>query len=183
MASFQNRVIGALTLQASTFEEVENDASATSQAAIVVVAAAVSGALASVLWGSVTFGVLQVVGGLVAWAIGSFVILLVGTKIMPGKNTNADYGQMLRVLGFAQAPNLGAVIAVIPLLGWLIAFLLSLWALVASVVGVKAALDYDDTIKAVIVCIIAWVIMFLVMMMFAMMAGGAALMTGAALSR
>src|SRR5262245_49627786 len=126
MASFQNRIIGALTLQASTFEEVENDASATSQAAMVVVAAAISGALASVLWGAVTMGVFQVIAGLIGWVVGAFVVHLVGTKLMPGKNTSADLGQMLRVLGFAHAPKLGAFIAVIPILGWLIVFVLSL---------------------------------------------------------
>ena len=42
MASFQDRVIGALKLQPNTFEEVENDATATGQAATVVVAAAIS---------------------------------------------------------------------------------------------------------------------------------------------
>src|SRR5262245_30177918 len=45
MASFQDRVIGVLKLQASTFEEVENDAAATVQAATVVGAAAVARAL------------------------------------------------------------------------------------------------------------------------------------------
>ena len=54
--------------------------------------------------------------------------------------------------------------AIIPILGWLIAFLLGLWSLAATVVAVKAALDYDDIVKAVIVTVIAWVVIFVAMM-------------------
>ena len=80
MASFQNRVIGALTLQASTYEEVENDASATSQAAIIVVAAALLGSLGSLIYG---FGMAVILGpifALIGWVIGSFVVMFVGTS-------------------------------------------------------------------------------------------------------
>ena len=80
MASFQNRVIGALTLQASTYEEVENDASATSQAAIIVVAAALLGSLGSLIYG---FGMMVILGpvfALIGWVIGSFVVMFVGMR-------------------------------------------------------------------------------------------------------
>src|SRR6188472_3787165 len=149
MASFQNRVIGALTLQASTYEEVENDASATSQAAIIVVAAALLGSLGSLIYG---FGMAVILGpifALIGWVIGSFVVMFVGTKLLPGKNTSADLGQMLRVVGI------------------LISIVLWIWGLVTMVIGVKAALDYDDTMKAVIVCIIAWAIIFVCTLMAA----------------
>ena len=38
MASFQDRVVGVLRLQAATFEDVEHDPTALSQSAIVVLA-------------------------------------------------------------------------------------------------------------------------------------------------
>ncbi|HKW03615.1 MAG TPA: YIP1 family protein [Vicinamibacterales bacterium] len=169
MASFQDRVIGALKLQPNTFEEVENDASATGQAATVVVAAAISGGLVGLIWlgalglgSAIGFFILGLVLKLVGWGVGSWVLLMVGTKLMPGKNTQADLGQLLRVTGFACAPGLLGILAVVPILGILIGLALAIWQLIAMVIGVKQALEYDDTVKAVIVCVIAWVIMWIV---------------------
>jgi hypothetical protein len=162
MASFQDRVVGALMLKPATFEEVENDASATSQAAMVVAAAGVARGIANISLGGITGLVGGVVFSLIGWAIGSFVILMVGTKLFPGPNTKADMGQMLRVLGFAQAAGVFSVLGIIPLLGWLVLLVVAIWMLVASVIGVRQALDYDDTMKAVIVCVVAWVVMWVV---------------------
>jgi hypothetical protein len=174
MSSFQNRVIGALRLQAATFEEVEHDASATSQAAIIVVASAISSAIPSFMYlsmigfGGAAIGVVMgLVMRLIGWVVGSYVLLMVGTKLMPGKNTEADLGQLLRCTGFAMAPLLGGIIMIIPILGWLIYVLLALLALAATVVAVKAALDYDDIVKAVIVTVIAWVVVFIAMAIIA----------------
>lgn len=171
MASFQDRVIGAMRLQAATFEEVEHDATATTQAAIVVAAAGLASGLAFVYYsptGLITSPIIQLIG----WVISSFVVLLVGTKLFPGKNTQADMGQMLRTLGFAQAPGLFSVLGIIPILGWLIVMVVWLWVLVATVIAVRQALDYDDTIKAVIVCIVAWLIQLFVTLLAAAMGIG-----------
>lgn len=174
MASFQDRVIGALKLQPATFEEVENDATATPQAAIVVVAAkvlsGVAGAIATAMLG-LGFGIvgllLAVVFGWIGWVVGSWVLLMVGTKMMPGKNTQADLGQLLRVTGFASAPGLFGILGFIPILNIFLFLIIFVWQVVATVIGVKQALEYDDTMKAVIVCVIALVIMWIVSAMVA----------------
>ena len=138
MASLQNRVIGALRLQAATFEEVEHDATATSQAATVVALAALSGALATLVWGlSIATFIAQIILAMIGWVIGAAVIYFVGTRLLPGKNTQADLGEVLRVAGFAQSPGLFSFINVIPILGWLISFLLAIWSIVALVIGVR----------------------------------------------
>ncbi len=179
MASLQNRIIGVLQLKPATFEEIESDTTATSQAAMIVLAAAVSRGLATVSYSGTTWFVASIVLALVGWAVGSWVLLLVGTKVMPGKNTQADLGQMLRVMGFAQAPGLFGIVTVIPFLGWLIGFGLVVWGLICAVIGVRQVLDYDDTIKAVIVCVIAWVAMFIVMGLLSLFGLGAAAAGGA----
>jgi hypothetical protein len=185
MASFQERVVGAMRLQVSTFEEVEHDATATSQAAIVVLAAAVSGALASLRYGF--FGpvaiAMSVVFSLIGWAVGAAVIWLVGTRVFPGKNTEADYGQLLRCVGFAQAPGLFGILGIIPILGLLIRLVLAIWSLVAGVIAVRQALDYDDTLKAVVVVVVAWVIMFCITLMVGFLGFGAAVVGGGLLGR
>jgi hypothetical protein len=185
MASFQERVLGALKLQASTYEEVENDASATGQAATVVVAAAVLKGLAlaiSTLMIGLGLGivglVLGVIFAVIGWVVGSYVVLMVGTKLMPGKDTQADIGQVLRVTGFASAPGLLGILGFIPILNIVLFLILALWTIAAMVVGVKQALDYDDIVKAVIVCVIAWVIMFVVTMIAGLITAGSMGMAG-----
>ena len=155
MASFQDRVLGAIRLNPQTFEEVEHDRAATSQAAIVVVAASIAAGLATM---SVTFLVSRVILGLIGWVIGAFIVMVVGTRLLPGKNTEADLGQLLRVTGFAQGIGVFSILAIVPFLGWLIQFVVGVWMLVAFVIGIRQALDYEDTLRAVIVCVIAWAI-------------------------
>src|SRR5262245_54355124 len=99
MASLQERVIGVLRLDAATFEEVEADAGATPQAATVVAIAAISGAIGAFI----AVPILGLIGAIVtlcvsfvSWIVGSVILWLVGTKILPGKNTQADIGQLLR---------------------------------------------------------------------------------------
>jgi hypothetical protein len=174
VASFQNRVLGAMRLQAATFEEVEHDASAMSQAAIVVLAATVARGLGAYDLGMTVF-LGTVVGALIGWVVGAVVVWIVGTRVLPGKNTQADLGQVLRTVGFAQAPGVFGILGFIPILGWLIGFVVGIWVLVATVIAVRQAFDYDDTIRAIIVCVIAWVVMVVVMMVVAMLGIGASM--------
>lgn len=178
MASFQERVIGALKLQGSTFEEIEHDETATTQAAIVVFAASIARGLGAVLPGGVYFAgfggiVLSVLQAFVSWAAGAAVLWIIGTRVLPGKNTQADFGQLLRTVGFAQSPALFAIFGIIPFLGPFLVFVAIGWALVATVVAVRQALDYDDTLRAVIVCVIAYVGMLIVMMLLSLIGIGA----------
>ncbi len=48
------------------------------------------------------------------------------------------------------------IFAIIPLLGWLIRFVVWLWQLAATVVPVRQALDYSSTAKAVVVCLLGF---------------------------
>jgi hypothetical protein len=155
-------MVGAIRLRAATFEEVEHDRTATAQAALVVAIAGLASGLANAgligIGGAVSLVVIRLVG----WVIGSFVLLMVGTRLLPGRNTEADIGQVLRTAGFAQSAGVLGVLGIIPILGGLIELIVGLWILVALVVAVRQALDYDETARAIVVCLVAWTLMFLV---------------------
>jgi Yip1 domain len=162
MASFADRVVGAMRLRVATYEEVEHDVTATSEAAAVV-------ALASVASGIGGYWLLGIVGiargaliALIGWVIGAVVLWLIGTKIIPGKQTEADIGQLLRTVGFAGAPGLLRILGVVPGLGLVSSIVAGVWTLIATVVAVRVALDYDDNVKAIIACLIALVVYFIV---------------------
>lgn len=179
MASFQSRVIGAMTLNVATYEEVEHDASATMQAGAVVLLASISGALGWIFYNGLSGVVTGAIMSLIGWVIGATVVWLVGTKLLPGPKTEADIGQLMRTVGFAQAPGLLGFVTVIPVLGWFIMVGIWIWSLVAWVIAVRQALDYDDTLRAVLVCAIAWAVMFFVIMVGGLMLGLGAAATGA----
>lgn len=147
--SFVERVIGALRLDASTFDEIEHDPSALGQAAGVVTLAGVAAAIGSAGEGGGAFG--AVLGSLLGWAISAGFIWLVGVFFM---EHTSDYPELLRTLGFAAAPQLLLALRGIPLLGALIALAAFLWGLAASVVAVRQALDVS-TGRAAWVCVLA----------------------------
>ena len=149
-----DRMIGAARLQVSTFEDVEADRSATRQAMLVVIVVAIATGI-----GSVGGGVAGLLGGvafaLVGWATWAWLTYLVGTRLLATPQTHADWGQLARALAFAQSPGVFKVLGAIPGIGPLLFFVASLWQLVAMVIAVRQALDYESTWRAVGVVLLA----------------------------
>lgn len=146
------RIVGAVMLDATVYREVEHDASATGQAAGVVVMAA----LAALVGGTAAGGGGPVGGvgvALAGWLIWGAVAYLVGDKLLGG---TASWGELLRTLGFAQAPGILFVAAAMPFVGWLVEALVGLWIVVAAVVALREALDVS-TGKAVLTGVLGWI--------------------------
>ena len=156
--TFGDRVVGAMRLDQRAFEDVEADVTAIGQSVGVIVLAAVSAGVGNIYWGGVTGIVTTALTSLIGFLVWSVIVWLVGTKAMPEPTTKADFPQTFRVLGFSAAPGLASVITIIPLLGYLLMFLIWLWQLAAMVVAVKAVLDYSTIGKAIVVVLIGFVI-------------------------
>lgn len=174
MASFGARIVGAMQLKAATFEDVEHDRTATAQAAAVVVLAQLAQGLGALRFGSATNVVLAVVAGTIGWVIGAGVVLVVGTRLFPAKTTEADMGQMLRTLGFAEAAGLFGVLGLVPAFGWIVYAVCSVWILIAMVIAVRQALDYESTTRAIVVCIVAWIVMLAIQLVASFLGVGTA---------
>jgi len=106
------------------------------------------------------------ISALIGWYVWAFLTYYIGTKFLPEEKTEADYGQLLRTLGFASSPGLIRVLGIIPGLLGIVNFIASIWMLVTMVIAVRQALDYKSTLRAVVVCIIGWIIQLLVIMLF-----------------
>jgi hypothetical protein len=170
MASFVDRVVGAARLDIATYEEIEADATATPQAMGVVALAALSAGIGALTTGG-TGVVGSLVGALVGWAAWAAVIWVIGTKLLPEPQTQADIGQLLRTIGFAASPGLLQVFRLIPLIGGLIALVIWVWQLTATVIAVRQALDYKSSGRAVAVCLIGWVFYLAVFLGIALLFG------------
>ena len=181
MASLVNRMVRAAKLESALYEEVEADSSALRQAMGVVVIASVAAGIGNMAYGGVIGLVAGVIAALIGWFIWAGLTYLIGTKLLPEPQTEADIGQLLRTLGFASAPGVLRVFGFIPILGPIIFLISSIWMLVATVVAVRQALEYKSTGRAVGVIIIGWIVMVVLMTLVAAFTGGAAGVTDAAL--
>jgi hypothetical protein len=163
------RMLGAATLNIDTYEEVEHDQTATTQAAVVVVMVAIASTIGSAGIGGASLlaaPLIQIVG----WLIWAGVTYIIGDKLLGG---TATWGELLRTLGFAQSPGLLYVFAFVPVLGGLLRFVVGIWVLVAGIIAIRQALDFS-TGKAVLTALIGWLALFIPALIF----GGLAAMGG-----
>ena len=172
MASFQERIIRAAKLDVNLYEEVEADKGAMGQAMAIVVLSSIAGGIgttASVGLGGILIGTIV---ALIAWYVWAFLTYLIGTKLLPEPQTKADVSELLRTIGFSSSPGLIRILGIIPFLRGLVFLVAAVWMLVAMVIAVRQALDYQSTLRAVGVCIIGWIIQALLMVLVFSMMGG-----------
>lgn len=158
MASFTERMLGAAKLDPRTYEEVEADTNATGQALGVVVISSIAAGIGSFGFGGIAGMIWGCVAALIGWVVWAFLIWIIGTKMLPEPQTRSDVAELLRTTGFASAPGVLRILGVLPLVGLLISFLAGLWMLVAMVIAVRQALDYQSMARAVVVCVIGFLV-------------------------
>jgi hypothetical protein len=182
-SSLVQRMIRAARLEPDLYEEVEADQTATTQALIVVVIVAVAsgiGALLSVILGGapdrspIGAFIGPIISSLLGWLVWSYVTYFIGTRLFAGQATP---GEMLRTIGFAQSPGVLNVLAFIPVLGAIISIVTIIWLLIAGVVAVRQALDFD-TGKAILTTIAGWLALAAITFALALLGFGAAVAVG-----
>lgn len=147
-----------MTLRAYTYEDVEADAKALPEALLVVVLSSLATGVAYVPAHDVGVVVAGIVAALLGWLIWSWLTYIIGTHWLAGPDTEADWGQLLRTTGFATAPGMLRVLGVFAEARDVIFLVTSLWMLAGFVLAVREALDYRKTWRAVVVCLVGWVI-------------------------
>ena len=160
------RMIRAAKLDISLYEEVEADTGALGQAMTVVIMSSVAAGIGTMLQGGIKGLLLGTVASLVSWYVWAYLTYFIGTKFLAEPQTSADHGELLRTIGFSSAPGLLRILGIIPVLGAIIVFASSIWMLVAMVIAVRQALDYQSTGRAVGVCLIGWVAQMVIMVLF-----------------
>lgn len=157
MEAFVGRMIRAMRLEPALYEEVEADRTATGQALGVVALSSLAAGIGGVGAGGLFGPLVAMASAMLGWAVWAGMIYLVGTKLLPEPTTQSDVGELLRTTGFAAAPGVLRVVGGIPVLGWAVSLIASVWMLVAFVIAVRQALDYSSTGRAVLVCAIGMI--------------------------
>jgi hypothetical protein len=162
------RILGVFKLDVNTFEEIEHDSSATTQALVIVAVVALlsgvgAGFAANIGSASFLGGFLStLVWTFVGWFLWAVISWFVGTKLFGGQ---ASVDEMLRVIGFAYAPQ---VLAVIPCIGGIVG---GIWSLIAGFVAVRQGLDLDN-MKALLTILVGFLFYVAGSMVINLLVGG-----------
>lgn len=150
MIVYVYRLMRAVVLDRGVFEDVEHDTRAMPQAVLTVLLSSLAagigaGGLAGPSWQTLA-GVTGV--ALVTWVAWAELVRQVGTRWWPGSAASVDSGQLLRTLGFAAAPGLLQVFAILQPVAIPVFVASWIWMLAAMVVAVRQAFDFTETWRA-----------------------------------
>ena len=162
---FVNRIVRACKLDVSVYEEVEADKSATLQAALVVVLSSLAAGVGALSLGASNFLMAPILS-LISWYIWAYLIYFIGVKLFPEPSTKSDHGELLRTIGFSSSPGLIRVFGVTPELMSITFIGASIWMLIAMIIAVRQALDYQSTWRAIGVVVIGFLVQAIVLIMF-----------------
>ena len=132
------------------------------QAISVVIISSIASGIGAM--GVIGFGgiVIGAVAALLGWVVWAFIAYIIGAKLLPEPQTKADVGEVLRTTGFASSPGVFRILAFIPLIGAVISIAASIWMLVAMIIAIRQALDYKSTWRAILVCVIGFIIYIII---------------------
>jgi len=175
--SLQSRMIRAARLDPSLYGEVRDDPEALRQAILVVLLTAVATGIG---FGE---GDLQLIAksaifAMLGWFLSAQLTWLVGTRLLPertpaleargdGKSGDPVEGaagapatpaQLLRTIGFANAPGLVRLLGFVPELRMMVLVGTTAWMLVATVIAIREGLGFRSTARAAAVYLIIQVL-------------------------
>ncbi len=172
MDGFVGRMVRAAKLEPAMYEEVEADKNSMGQAMWVVVLSSLAAGLGTFHKGALPGLVAGTVSALLGWFIWAYITYYIGKRFFAQPQTQTNYGELLRTIGFSSSPGLIRVFGLIPGLSGVIFFVASVWMLVAMVIAVRQALDFTSTLRAVGVCAVGWLFQALVMVVLFFFFGG-----------
>lgn len=172
LSVLMGRMIRAAKLDRQLYEQVEANEEAFGQAITVVVIASVAAGVGTAAQGGLVGLVIGAIGALISWFIWAYVTYWIGTRLLPESETHATPGQLLRTIGFSSSPGVIRIVGIVPGLTQLAYVVGGLWMLVAMVVAVRQALDFESTPRAIGVVAIGWLIQaILLALLFSVLPG------------
>jgi hypothetical protein len=95
---------------------------------------------------------------MLSWLIWVMLTLFIGTRLLPGSATKADFGQVLRTTGFSASIGILRVFGIFQAIREPVFAVVTIWMLITFVIAIRQALDYTSTGRAVAVCLLGWFI-------------------------
>jgi hypothetical protein len=169
--------VRVVRLDWTVFREIAKDPNAMSQAAIIVVVVTFLNAIGSGLaadsffLGFVMSWILEILIGWILWAV---ITYFVGTALFKGKTNIVE---MMRVLGYAQAPVLLGLLQFIPCVGWIFPLIGWILSLIAGFIAIREAMEFG-TGDAIVTVLISWVVARVINLIIFVPVAGVSLFAG-----
>jgi hypothetical protein len=167
-----NRIMGAFTFRSDVYKEVEDDASFTSTAWVLIAVVAFLNQLGTVhatgLFRIIIAALIGTVFAVIGFALGAYIIALVGREVFKAEVT---FDELVRTLGLAYVWQAVAVLGIFaafsPALNCITApvrIVAALLSLAAWLIAAKEALDLEwvQTLVTVVIGFIVYVILSLI---------------------
>ncbi|MCX7622899.1 MAG: YIP1 family protein [Thermomicrobium sp.] len=149
------RVFGALRLDPAVYRELRDDPTATVPALLfVVLCVLAAGVVALPSGGLPAFG-LAAASAFISWTIFVVAAYVFGTKALPGPDTQATLGTLVRTLGLALAPSLLLVFGVVPALQVVVVPLAFVWTVFTTLMALRETLGVG-TLRALLVAVLSY---------------------------
>lgn len=172
------RIVGAFSFRKGIYAEVEQDASFTSTAWLLVAVVAFLNQLGSNASGDVVNWLVRTVVGtifaVIGFAVGAFVINWVGRVVF---NADVTFEEMVRTLGLAYVWNVVGVIGILSALSNALSCVLAPVMVVAAIltvvawfVAAKEALDLE-WLQTIITVILGWIALIVIMVISGIVLG------------
>ncbi len=135
--SLPRRAVRAALLDPALYREVAADPAATTQALVLVTLIGLTGSIGAISAG-VDLAIASALLAPVAWVVTAGLAQFIGTRVMGAPRAEA-WERVARALGYAHAPAILGVFALLPYVGVVVLVLLTAWRVVAMVLAVRAA--------------------------------------------
>lgn len=152
------RMIRAARLDPSLYDEVGADQEATLEAGAIVLFASVAGGLGMPESIAGVALLTEATAGLFLWGMWALSCYVIGAKMLPEPQTRASPARLLRAIGYSSSPGCLAILVGVPVIGPFVGPVTRLWAIVAMVIGIRQALGYQSTSRAVAVFVLSFVL-------------------------
>ena len=158
LSTLTYRMMRAAALDAGIYENIEADRSAGRQSLTVVLLASVAAGIGAGGWQGPslrTFALFTTIA-LATWIAWAWLVAEIGLRLLPEKQTQTSFRELLRTIGFAATPGVLQIFAAMPSMAIPVFGVTAVWMLVAMIIAVRQALDYRHTIRAIVVCTLGW---------------------------
>lgn len=168
-----DRLVRAIRLDPTLYREVAGNKDLMGEAALIVLVATLLSAIGAGAGSHrafLAFGAELINGLLIGWLLWSVLALLIG-DFLGGRS---ELSEMVRTLGYANAPRFLAVFGFLPCVGWL--FRLAAWILTiaAGVIAIRESMEFD-TLKAVVTAVLGLLAYIVISGLVGLVFGGLAL--------
>jgi hypothetical protein len=137
-----DRMLGAALLENDVYDEASYDDTLRTQATLAVAVTALSAGVGSLGAGLAGF-IIGAFAAIIGWVLYAFATYWLATEKFAVPKTVKNLNATFRSLGLASSPRTFLFLTIVPEVGFLVGLFVHAWALIATVIAVRVALDLD----------------------------------------